>query len=263
MKVLGIYNIKGGVGKTSVSVNLSYLSSLDGNRTLLWDLDPQGSSSFFYDKELCVHTSLKRIIKGKVDLSDVVTDTDYQNLDIIPSDFSYRHIENLLEQAKKSKKRIKEALKSLKDEYDYVFLDCPPGISILAENIFHACDYILIPTVPTPLCLRTYDQIISYMKDDELKSTEVIPFFSMVEVRKSVHQNLMKELALKMPNLCTTFIPFMADIEKMGIYKKPIEDFMPNSKASNSFKGLWKEIVKKNLKHTLITNTKITSASSF
>jgi cellulose biosynthesis protein BcsQ len=150
----------------------------------------------------------------------------------------------ILDQVKKSKKRIKEVLKDLKNEYDIVFLDCPPGISILAENIFHACDYILVPTVPTPLCLRTYEQIISFFEEYELKTTSVIPFFSMVEVRKSIHQNMMKELIHKMPNLCTSTIPFMADIEKMGIYRKPLADFVPNSKATASFKALWTEIKK-------------------
>jgi len=247
MIVFGIYNIKGGVGKTAASVNLSYLSSLDGNKTLLWDLDPQGSSSFYYDKKLRNDASLKKIITGKIELRDMIIDTDYRKLHIIPSDFSYRHIDTILDQVKKSKKRIKEALKDLKNDYDVVFLDCPPGISILAENIFHACDYILVPTVPTPLCLRTYEQIISFLEDEELNTSAVIPFFSMVEVRKSVHQNMMKELTSKMPNLCSSVIPFMADIEKMGIYRKPLADFVPNSKAASSFKALWKEIKKKTM----------------
>ena len=247
MIVIGIYNIKGGVGKTATSVNLSYLSSLDGYKTLLWDLDPQGSSSFYYDKELGNDASLKKIISGKIELREIITETDYRKLDIIPSDFSYRHIDTLLDQVKKSKKRIKEALKELKNDYDLVFLDCPPGISILAENIFHACDYILVPTVPTPLCQRTYEQIISFFEEDELKTSAVIPFFSMVEVRKSIHQNLMNELSLKMPHLCTSTIPFMADIEKMGIYRKPLAEFAPNSKAAVSYKALWKEIKKKTI----------------
>jgi len=249
MIVIGIYNIKGGVGKTAASVNLSYLSSLDGYKTLLWDLDPQGASSYYYDKEQWNDASLKKIITGKVELRDIITETDYHKLHIIPSDFSYRHMDTILDQVKKSKKRIKEALKDLKDEYDVVFLDCPPGISILAENIFHACDYILVPTVPTPLCLRTYEQIISFFEEDELKTSAVIPFFSMVEVRKSVHQSSMKELSRKIPNLCHSFIPFLADIEKMGIYRRPLVDFSPNSKASASYISLWKEVQEKTSKH--------------
>lgn len=245
MTIFGIYNIKGGVGKTSTAVNLSYLSSLEGNSTLLWDLDPQGSSTFYYQKEQGNDSNLKKIITGKVELNDIITDTDYRNLYIIPSDFSYRHMDTVLDQVKKSKKRIREALKELKGEYDVIFLDCPPGISILAENIFHACDYILVPTIPTPLSFRSYEQIISFFNQDDLKKSSVIPFFSMVEMRKSIHQNMIKEFTGKIPNLCTSVIPFLADVEKMGIYRKPLADFIPNSKASASFKALWKEIKKK------------------
>ena len=242
MIIFGIYNIKGGVGKTAASVNLSYLSSLEGKKTLLWDLDPQGSSSFYYHKEQGSDASLKKIISGKVELNDIIEGTEYRNLEIIPSDFSYRHMDTLLDQVKKSKKRIREVLKELKNDYDVIFLDCPPGISILAENIFHACDYILVPTVPTPLCLRTYEQIISFFKQDDLDKSSVIPFFSMVEMRKSIHQNMIKELNGKIPNLCTSVIPFLADVEKMGIYRKPLDEFSSNSKADASFKALWKEI---------------------
>jgi chromosome partitioning protein len=253
MIIFGIYNIKGGVGKTAASVNLSYLSSLDGYKTLLWDLDPQGSSSFYFNKEQGNDASLKKIISGKIELKEIITETDYHKLHIIPSDFSYRHIDTLLDQVKKSKKRIKEALKELKNDYDVVFLDCPPGISILAENIFHACDYILVPTVPTPLCQRTYEQIISFFEADELDTSAVIPFFSMVEVRKSVHRSSMKELSRNIPNLCSSAIPFMADIEKMGIYKKPLAEFIPNSKAASSYKVLWKEIKKKMINRVYIS----------
>ena len=249
MIIYGIYNIKGGVGKTVAAVNLSYLSSLDGEKTLLWDLDPQGSSSFYYHTKQGNDISLKKIISGKVELNEIISDTFYYNLKIIPAGFSYRHMDTLLDQVKKSKKWIRDALKELKDEYDIIFLDCPPGISILAENIFLACDYILVPTVPTPLCLRTYEQIISFFKQDDLDKSSVIPFFSMVEVRKLIHQNMMKELTGKVPNLCTSFIPFLADVEKMGIYRKPLADYNPNSKATASFKALWKEIKKKTSSH--------------
>ena len=98
MIIFGIYNIKGGVGKTAAAVNLSYLSSLEGKRTLLWDLDPQGSSTFYYQKEQGNESSLKKIITGKVELNDIITKTDYRNLYIIPSDFSYRHMDTLLDQ---------------------------------------------------------------------------------------------------------------------------------------------------------------------
>ncbi len=99
--------------------------------------------------------------------------------------------------------------------------------------------------MPTSICVRTYEQIISFFEEDKLKTSSVIPFFSMVEVRKSSHQNLMKEFSQKTSNLCQSFIPFLADVEKMGIYRKPLPDFSTNSKATASYKTQWKEIKKK------------------
>ena len=92
------------------------------------------------------------------------------------------------------------------------------------------------------------DEVVDFpvfFEEDELDTSSVIPFLSMVELRKSVHKNLMKVLKLKMPNLCTSYIPFLADVEKMGLHKKPLANFCPNSKASNSYKSLWIEVKKK------------------
>jgi len=87
LKTIGIYNIKGGVGKTATAVNLSYLASMTGYKTLLWDLDPQGASTFYFHKKQGINLSLKKIISGKGDVTDIVKKTDYINLRIIPSDF--------------------------------------------------------------------------------------------------------------------------------------------------------------------------------
>lgn len=245
MIVYGIYNVKGGVGKTATSVNLAYLSGSEGLRTLLWDLDPQGSASFYYDEVFGNDTSLKKIISGKVELSNIICKTEYPNLNIIPADFSYRHIDAVLDQVKKSKKRIKEVLKDIKKDYDVVFIDCPPAISFLAENIFYACDFILVPTVPTTLSLRAYEQIISFFEDDELDKSMVIPFFSMVEMKKTFHRNSIEGLTGILPNVCNSYIPFLSDIEKMGVFQKPLLEFKPNSKAAMAYKSLWKELKEK------------------
>ncbi len=245
MIVYGVYNIKGGVGKTATSVNLAYLSGIEQYRTLLWDLDPQGSASFYYDEVFGTDTSLKKIISGKVDLSNIICKTEYPNLDIIPADFSYRHIDAVLDQVKKSKKRIKEVLKDIKKNYDVVFIDCPPAISFLAENIFYACDFILVPTVPTTLSIRAFEQITTFFEDDELDKSMLIPFFSMVEMKKSIHRETVNEMTRKLPNICTSFVPFLSDIEKMGVFQKPLMEFKPNSKAATAYKLLWEEIKQK------------------
>lgn len=242
MTVIGVYNIKGGVGKTASAVNLAYLSGNERRKTLLWDLDPQGSASFYYDEAFGKGSSLKKLINGKIELGNLITATDYPKLDIIPADFSYRHIDAVLDQTKKSKKRIKEILKDIKKDYEIVIIDCPPAISVLAENIFYACDFILVPIVPTILSIRAYEQIVAYFEDNELDKSILIPFFSMVELKKSIHRTTISQLNGKIPNLCNAMIPFLSDIEKMGIYQKPLMEFRPNSRATLAYKALWKEI---------------------
>ena len=191
MKVIGIYNIKGGVGKTATAVNFSYLSGKNGDKTLLWDLDPQGSSTFYLNMESPNDFQLKKVLNGKENILHFTQITEYDNLWCIPSDLSYRNMELILDNAKKSKKRIREALKEVENSFDYVFLDCPPGISVLAENIFYACDFVIVPTIPTPLSIRTYEQIMQFFKEQELDTSIIIPFYSMVELRKSVHHSIL------------------------------------------------------------------------
>ena len=98
MKTIAIYNIKGGVGKTATAVNLSFLASLDGANTLLWDLDPQGAASFYCRIKAKVEGGGKELIEGKSDIEEAVKGTDYENLDLLPADFTYRHMDTFLAQ---------------------------------------------------------------------------------------------------------------------------------------------------------------------
>jgi chromosome partitioning protein len=242
MKTIGIYNIKGGVGKTAASVNLSYLASRDGYKTLLWDLDPQGSSTFYFNKKQGIDTSTKKVITGKSPLEEIIIKTDYPKLSMIPSDFSFRNMDIKLDDVKHPKKRLADILSELKNEFDLVFLDCPPGISLLSENVFHAAGIILVPTIPTPLSQRTYGQIINFFVENDIPIKNIMPFFSMVEIRKNIHKQSIEELSKNIPNIFKTFIPYLSDVEKMGIFKKPVPVFKPSSKAAAAYIELWKEI---------------------
>ena len=242
MKVIGIYNIKGGVGKTASAVNFAYLASKSGLKTLLWDLDPQGASSFYFQKKPSTELHLKRILKHKTSIEDNVTKTNYPNLFLIPSSFTFRKIDALLDDVKKSKKQLNEILKHFRKEYDIIFLDCPPGLTLLSENIFHASDYLLVPQIPTPLSIRSYDQIISYFIENELDFSIIIPFLSMVELRRKLHKEMASDILKTMPNICLNMIPYLSEVEKMGISFKPVVESSPSSKASVAFQLLWNEI---------------------
>ena len=130
MRVISSYNIKGGVGKTASVVNLAYLCAQDGYNTLIWDMDPQGAASFYYRIKPKVKGGGRRLLSKKHALEDAIKGTDFINLDLLPADFSYRNLDLLLDDTKKPYSRFRKILNSLVTQYDYIFLDCAPSISL-------------------------------------------------------------------------------------------------------------------------------------
>ena len=162
MKVIACYNIKGGVGKTASAVNLAYLSAQEGNSTLVWDLDPQGASSFYFRIKPKVKVGAQGLLRRKRVLDDVIKATDYDRLDLIPADFSYRNMDLTLERFRKSSTRLRKLIEPVQADYDYLFLDCPPNISLVSENVFQAAEVMLVPTIPTTLSIRTLYQLLRF-----------------------------------------------------------------------------------------------------
>ena len=135
MTTIALYNLKGGVGKTAAAVNLAYLAAANGLKTLVWDLDPQGSSSFYLNVQPTQKNESKKIFTGEMDVKEAIRDSAFENLWAIPADISSRNADLVLDELKQSKKKLKSLLSTLK-QFDVVFLDSPPGISLLHENIF-------------------------------------------------------------------------------------------------------------------------------
>lgn len=239
MHVLSIYNIKGGVGKTAAAVNLAYLAAAAGYRTLIWDLDPQGASSFYLRVKPKVKGGSKKIVRGKSELDSLIKGTDFVNLDILPADFSYRDLD--LRFAGEKQSRLKKLIQPLEDDYDLVVFDCPPSISELSEQIFRASNLLLVPLVPTTLSLRTLDQIRMFLKKEDLRGVKVRTFFSMVDRRKKMHREIIEEAAAKDQQHLPSFIPYSSIVEKMGLERRPVVDFAPRSAPAQAFQMLWKQ----------------------
>ncbi|MEJ2608507.1 MAG: AAA family ATPase [Candidatus Thiodiazotropha sp.] len=242
MHIIGVYNIKGGVGKTATAVNLAYLAAMQGYRTLIWDLDPQAAATYYFRIKPKVKGGRKRLLSGKLDLDDVVKATDFENLDMLPADFSYRNMDLQLEDAKKPTKQLFKLLRPLSKAYDYVLLDCPPSISLVSENIFSAAEGLLLPLIPSTLSLRTYQQLLDFLQGHHITGLELMPFFSMVDRRKRMHLDVMKSLPDKHGELLKAQIPYVSDVEKMGIHRMPVQAFSPNSVAARSYQALWMEV---------------------
>jgi cellulose biosynthesis protein BcsQ len=243
MRIVGVYNIKGGVGKTATAVNLAYLAAEEGYRTLVWDLDPQGAASFYFRIKPKIKGGSKSLLSGKREIYSVVKGTDFENLDLLPADFSYRHMDLVLEDGKKPTKQLLRLLRPLSEEYDIVFLDCPPSISLVSENIFRAAALLLIPMIPTTLSVRTLQQLKGFLDADQRQyGPKLLPFFSMVDRRKSMHRELVNTLPAEFPEFLQQTIPYLSDVERMGLRRSPIGYFAPNSKAHQAYQVLWREV---------------------
>ena len=190
--VLATYNIKGGVGKTSAAVNLAYLAARDGAPTLLWDLDPQGASTYLFRVRPKVRGGGRKLVRLQARRRRaLIKGTDHLGLDLLPADFSYRHMDLALDNFKHPTRRLARVLAPLRDEYEYIFLDCPPSISLVSESVFEAADALLVPIIPATLSSRTFEQLSELVAATD---PQVLAFFSMVDVRKSLHREVMAQL---------------------------------------------------------------------
>ena len=236
-RVLATYNIKGGVGKTSAAINLSYLAARDGARTLLWDLDPQGASTYLFRIRPRVKGGGRKLVRGKSDVDALIKSTDYARLDLLPADFSYRHMDLALDGTKRPTRRLAQVLAPLDGEYDYVFLDCPTSTSLVSESVFDAADALLVPLIPATLSSRTFE----LLRDVAEGGPEVLAFFSMVDRRKRLHHEVMERMGADHAVLAAA-IPAAADVERMGVHRTVIAEFAPRSRAAQAYEALWREV---------------------
>ena len=240
MRVYGLYNIKGGVGKTAAAVNLAYLSARDGRSTLLWDLDPQGAASYCLQVDPKVKGGRKALLRGKSPVADLIKPTAYANLELLPADFSYRHMDLELSEKKRPGKQLRKLLEPLEADYDTVFLDCPPGLTLTSESMFGAVDALLIPVIPAALSLRTLELIDAFLAREDLTRLRTIAFYSMVDRRKTLHRQLVD--SRHDGRFLFATIPYASDIERMAERRAPVAEFAPKSAAAAAYEALWREL---------------------
>jgi chromosome partitioning protein len=241
MKILATYSIKGGVGKTTAAVNLADAAARTGARVLLWDLDPQGAATFFLRVKAHVRGGAQRMVGAKGSLEDDLHATDYPGLHIIPADFTLRHLDLHLDDAKRPTKRLAALLEPLAERYDVAILDCPPGITLTSESVFAAVDALLVPTIPTTLSARTLDQLAGFLADNP-GGPRVMPFASMVDRRKKMQRDFVAVLSADTPGFLPTVIPNASIVERMGVERAPVAAYAPSSPSAAAFRALWADV---------------------
>ncbi|NTW51013.1 MAG: AAA family ATPase [Chlorobiaceae bacterium] len=241
MKTIALYSIKGGVGKTAAAVNLSYLASKDNVQTLICDLDPQGASSYYFRITASEKYNSNKFLKGSKKIYRNIKATDFDHLDLLPSDITYRNLDIELSEEKNPLKKLKKNLSELSQEYGYIFFDCPPNLTLLSESVFAASDIILVPLIPTTLSIRTFFQLKSFFDDNKLDTSKIRAFFSMEERRKTMHRDIVDQFS-NTPEVLSRTIPYSSEVEKMGLYRAPLNAARPESTAAKAYKALWEEL---------------------
>jgi cellulose biosynthesis protein BcsQ len=234
--VLASYSIKGGVGKTSAAVNLAWLAARDGRRTLLWDLDPQAAATFLLRVEPNLQGGARKLVRLRSPVAELIRESDRPGLDLLPADFSLRHLDLALDREPHSEQRLGQILAPLRDEYDLVILDCAPSISLVSESVFELADVLLSPVIPAALSVRTFGQLLERAH----RLATVLGFFSMVDVSRPLHRSLIASLRGELPDyVLGAAIPLREEIERMGTELTPVGELAPGSRGAEAYEALW------------------------
>jgi len=243
MKILSLYNLKGGVGKTTSAVNLAYSAAQDGFNVLLCDFDPQAAASFYLQASRPSSMKTAKLLKGKSFAHKQIQSTDFIHLDILPAHLEFRNLDQRLGDEKKSSTALTSLLKGFREDYDLLIVDAPAGITLLSENLFHLSDKVLVPTIPSTLSLNAFDQIRGFFKDQKIPKKKLRAFFSMTDRRKKLHRETVDKLSGQKGSLfCDTVIPTASVVEQMGGEQKPVGAFARKSPAATAFSSLWGEV---------------------
>ena len=242
MRIIAVTNIKGGVGKTTTAVNLAFLCAAGGQSTLLWDLDPQGAATYILKCEPNQHASAKKLVAGKRELPELPVPSGYDKFDVLPADFSYRNFDVHLSERKRPTERLLKMSRSLRGTYAALFLDCPPGISLLSENVLRAADAVVVPLLPTPLSVRMLSQLREFVAANGWVDLALLPFFSMVDSRKALHREIIASTREHYPELLATEVPYSSEIERMSLRRAPLPAYSHRSAAAQIYSALWAEI---------------------
>ena len=250
-KVISVANQKGGVGKTTTTVNLSTLLAKKGKKVLLIDTDPQGNatSGLGITKEL--ELSVYDILVGDTTFDETVQDTAVKNLKICPSNISLAGAEVELVSMMSREQRLKVKLDEVKDQYDYVLIDCPPSLGLVTLNAFTASDSVLIPVQCEYYALEGLGQLlntVNLVKKHLNKSLEIEgALLTMYDARTNLSNQVVKEVKKYFENkVYKTVIPRNVRLSEAPSYGMPISLYDARSKGAKAYDKLTKEFLKNN-----------------
>lgn len=250
-KIISIANQKGGVGKTTTSINLSTILAKKGRKVLMIDADPQGNASSGVGVDRAdIELSIYDVLINDTEMQNVVKKTNIKNLDICPSNINLAGAEVELVSMMSREHRLKEKLDAVKDEYDFIIIDCPPSLGLITLNAFTASDSVLIPVQCEYYALEGLGQLLNTInlvkkhlnKDIEIEGA----LLTMYDIRTNLSNQVVKEVKKYFnEKVYKNVIPRNVKLSEAPSYGMPIITYDPKSKGAKAYDKLAKEFIKR------------------
>ncbi len=252
-KVVSLANQKGGVGKTTTTINLSTILAKKGRKVLLIDADPQGNATSGLGVDKDVELSTYDILVGDTQLEEVLQDTIIKNLKVCPSNMNLAGAEVELVSMMSREQRLKEKIDEIRDKFDYILIDCPPSLGLITLNAFTASDSVLIPVQCEYYALEGLGQLlntINLVKKHLNKNIQIEgALLTMYDIRTNLSNQVVKEVKKYFDNkVYKTVIPRNVRLSEAPSYGMPITEYDPRSKGAKSYIKFAREFLKTNEK---------------
>lgn len=218
-----------------------------GLTVLLWDLDPQGGSSYFFNCHNKNNNTHSRLFDKYITIYDVIRSTESYHIDVIGNDAQFS--DQFMTRASRiaqlnfiNHELIKVTLDEVKDDYDICIMDCSPGRFMLHENIFHTIDLLLIPNVPAPLSVYCNSMLMESLAGKLPAQEKILSFYNMVQAHKNLHKHYLDRRHEDAEHILYNYIPFYTEIETITLSRESIFHQLKEFKTNLYYVKLWQEI---------------------
>ncbi|MDE6834623.1 MAG: ParA family protein [Ruminococcus sp.] len=252
-KIIAVANQKGGVGKSTTTVNLSAYLGSRGFKVLCIDSDPQGNTTTAFGvKKKSASASTYDVLTGKIRIQDAIIETDFSNVSIVPATESLAGCEIELISFENRMKRLKMQTLICRDDYDYIFIDCPPALGLITINALVACDSVIVPMLAEFFALEGLSQLVNTIKIVKTNYNPVLNIegivFTMFDGRLNVANDVVAEVEKYFPDkIFKTKIPRNVRLSEAPSHGKPVMYYDKSSKGAEAYELLGHELLGESL----------------